>query len=72
MTKTLKMVFSMPASDATVTWSLADPKDGLTKTECQTCMNEIISDEFILVNGASPTAIKEMYIHTVDDVELVS
>ena len=69
MTQTLKMVFTMPG-DTTFTYSLADPKAGLTKAECRTAMNEIIAEEAVVVGDASPTAIKSMYIHQVDDVEL--
>ena len=67
--QTLKCVFTMPG-DKTYTLSLADPKVGLTKAECRTFMNEVVAEEAITVADAAVNGIKEMYIHTVDDVEL--
>lgn len=69
MTRTLKMVFEMPTG-GTFTQSLADPVANLPATQCRTYMNEVITNEGIIVGGASPSGVKEMYIHTVDDVEL--
>lgn len=69
MTKTLKVVFDLEGGK-TYTVSLADPKNGLTKTETQTWANEVISEEALVVGAATATGINSMYIHTVDDVEL--
>lgn len=69
MTQILKCVFDMPTG-GTHTLSLPDPKTGLTKQECRTFMNEVISEEAIVVNGASPNNINSMYILQTDEVEL--
>lgn len=69
MTRTLKMVYEM-AAGGTFTQSLADPIANLPASQCRSYMNEVITEEAIVSGGDSPTAVKEMYIHTVDDVEL--
>ena len=51
MAKSLKMVFAV--GDAkTATLSLAEPKDGLTKAEVQTALDEMVEKKAITVGGA--------------------
>ena len=65
MKSTLKMVMKLDEKK-TVTLSLASPKTGLTKAEVETCLNEIIATQAILVNGAAPTGIKEVYVQNTE------
>ena len=52
MAKSLKMVFAV--GDAkTATFSLAEPKDGLTKAEVQTALDEMVEKKAITVFGLS-------------------
>ena len=53
MKSTLKMVLNL-ADKKTATLSLESPKEGLTKAEVETCLNEIIAKRAILVNGIEP------------------
>ena len=54
MAKSLKMVFAV--GDAkTATRSLAEPKDGLTKAEVQTALDEMVAKQAITVGGAPIT-----------------
>ena len=66
MKSTLKMVLNL-ADKKTATLSLESPKEGLTKAEVETCLNEIIAKRAILVNGIEPTSIKETYIQNVEE-----
>jgi len=65
----LKMVFSLPGN-RTVTYSLADPKDGLGKAEVQTVLGEMMEKRAVIVNGEFATAAKEAYIQKTERQEL--
>jgi len=69
MSSTLKMIFNMNDTGK-VTYSLPDPKDGLTKSEVENVMSSIINQEVILVDGEHATAIKDLYIEKVERVDL--
>lgn len=69
MKSTLKMVLNL-ADKKTTTLSLESPKEGLTKAEVETCLNEIIAKQAILVNGAAPVEIKEIHIQNTEEKEL--
>lgn len=68
--KTLKIIFKV-GEELTHTLSLADPKDGLTKTEVDEVANEIVTDKAILYGGNSVTGVKEAYISQTERIELV-
>lgn len=69
MAKSLKMVFAV--GDAkTATLSLAEPKDGLTKAEVQTALDEMVAKQVIKVGGAAITGVKEFYILSSERSEL--
>lgn len=69
MAKSLKMVFAV--GDAkTATLSLAEPKDGLTKAEVQTALDEMVAKKAITVGGAPITGVKEFYILSSERSEL--
>ena len=69
MSKVLKMTFLMEGKK-TLTYSLADPKDGLTKAEVETVMQDMITKKAILVKGVAPTAIKEAVIKSTEETPL--
>lgn len=60
-TKKLTMVFNLDNGD-TFKYNLADPKEGLTKTEVDTAMQKMIDSEAILKDGHKAASIKESYI----------
>ena len=68
--KTLRMVFQFDGTK-TVTYNLADPKDGITGDEVTAAMQEIIDKSAILVDGLHPVSIKEALIRSTDDTQLV-
>lgn len=62
MAKSLKMVFAV--GDAkTTTLSLAEPKDGLTKAEVQTALDEMVAKQAI-------TGVKDFYVLSSERSEL--
>ena len=69
MAKSLKMVFAV--GDAkTTTLSLAEPKDGLTKAEVQTALDEMVAKQAIMVGGAAITGVKDFYVLSSERSEL--
>ena len=69
MKRVLKMLFTVE-SGKTCTFSIEDPKTGLTKTEVDTVMNEMIEDQAILYNNSEATEIKDAYIYETNTVAL--
>ena len=69
MAKTLKLVFKLTDTQM-ATISLADPKDGLTKAQAETVMNDMITKNALLIQGIHPKAIQRAYIRTSEDQEL--
>jgi len=69
MTKKLQMVFTLD-SGKTLTYSLADPKDGLTKVEVEAAMQAVIDKKAIMSSNGIPVKIKEASIKSTDEVAL--
>lgn len=65
----LKMIFYVQGGK-TCTWNLADAKTDLTKTEVESFMNDVITDQVITYNGNKAQQIKEAYIYQTNKVEL--
>ena len=69
MAKSLKMVFAV--GDAkTATLSLAEPKDGLTKAEVQTALDEMVAKQAITVGGAPITGVEDFCVLSSERSEL--
>lgn len=60
-TKKLSMIFTLDNGDE-LKYTLADPKDGLTKAEVDTAMQKMIDTQAIIKKGHKASAIKEAYI----------
>ena len=69
MSKTLRMTFQLNGTK-TLSLSLADPKDGLTKADVETAMNNMIGKKALLVSGESPIGIKEIVVRSTENIEL--
>ena len=69
MKRVLKMNFAAE-SGKTCALSLEDPKTGLTKTEVDDVMTEMIEDRAILYNNSEATKIKDAYIYETNTVAL--
>lgn len=69
MAKSLKMIFQTEAGK-TATLSLAEPKDGLTKAEVQTALDEMVEKKAITVGGAPITGVKDFYVLSSERSEL--
>ena len=69
MSKTLKMTFLMEGNK-TFTYSLAEPKEVLTKAEVEAVMTSMIEKKAVVVNGIFPTAVKEALIRSTEDTVL--
>ncbi len=69
MTKVLKLVFA--SNGKTMTCSLADPKDGLTKDEVLGVMNEMLEKEAVLVNGNAATAVEKAYVQETERIDII-
>ena len=67
--KQLRMTMTM-SSGKEMTMSLADPKDGLTKAEVTTCLQNVIDKKAIVAGEAYPVSIKDIAIQTVDTERL--
>ncbi len=68
-TKKLQMVFAL-ADGKQLTYSLTDPKEGITKAEVEAAMNNMITNSIISKNGVTASTIAEMYVRTTENVEL--
>lgn len=71
MTETLKIVLGFGDTDKSVTLSLPDPVDNLTRTQVNTAMSPALTNDIIAVNGSIADKISKVYIHRQEDVELV-
>ena len=69
MKSVLKMVLTL-SDGKSVTYSLADPKDGLTGAEVETALQEMIAKDAVIVGTASAVAVKDAYIQDTDRREL--
>ena len=59
---TLKMIFTLE-DNKTLTFSLREPKDGLTKTEVEAVMEDILAKKAVVSkNGAFAKSIKDIYL----------
>ncbi|MFA6849231.1 MAG: DUF2922 domain-containing protein [Selenomonadaceae bacterium] len=69
MSKVLKMVFNLEGAK-TLTYSLPDPKDGLTKAAVEAVMNNMITQQAVVVDGIYPQSIKEAVIKSTEEIAL--
>ncbi|MBR4696062.1 MAG: DUF2922 domain-containing protein [Selenomonadaceae bacterium] len=69
MKSVLKMILTL-SDGKSVTYSLADPKDGLTGAEVETALQEMIAKDAVIVGTASAVAVKDAYIQDTDRREL--
>lgn len=67
--KTLKMVFTLEAG-GNLTYSLNDPKEGLTQAEVKTVMQQMLDKGAVVSGEDIATAIKDAYIYDASRVEL--
>ena len=70
MAKYLDMVFRN-ASGTTVTLSVADPKEGLTLTEVQTVMQDIVAKNLFTSRGGDLVQVVDARLRTSDTVSLI-
>lgn len=64
-TQKLRMTLGLEGGKA-YTMSLADPKDGLTKAEVTSCLQNVIDKKAIIVGTAYPVSVKEIVVQTVE------
>jgi len=69
MAKTLKIVLALK-EQKTATYSVPDPKDGLTKAEVKAATDEMLAKDFVLSGGSGATGVKDAYISSVERIEL--
>ena len=69
MAKTLKIVFDI-GGVRTSTFSLADPKDDITKSAVQTAATTMLAKDFVLSGGSLATDVKDAYIENYERIEL--
>lgn len=69
MTRVLKLIFEL-ANGKSMTWSLADPRNDLVKTDVYTVINMILDADFLDVGGVEATDIKDAYIYQTQKIEL--
>lgn len=68
--KNLKMIFTLD-NDKLLTYSLADPKEGLTRAEVENVMQSLVNKQAIVdAKGAKAAAIKDCYIYESDKQQL--
>lgn len=68
-TNVLRMIFTL-ANTKTKTYNLADPANGLTLAAVQAVMNDMITNEVVLVNNVEATAFKDAYIYQTNKIDL--
>lgn len=66
MTKKLNVQFALD-SGKKYTFPLTSPKDGLTKADVQVFADEVIANKGLVVNGAYPIKLGDVYIHQEED-----
>lgn len=69
MSKKLQMAFTLDTGK-TLTYSLSDPKDGLTMAEVQAVMNNMIAKQAVVSANGTATAIKEALIKSTEEIAL--
>lgn len=62
-TKKLNLVFKMN-DESELKYTLADPKDGLTRAEAEAAMQKMIDSNAVLKNGRSAASISDIYVTT--------
>lgn len=62
-TKKLNLVFKMD-DDSEFKYTLADPKDDLTRAEAEAAMQKMIDSNAVLKNGRSAASISDIYVTT--------
>ena len=67
--KQLRMTMNMSGGKE-LTMSLMDPKDGLTKAQVTTCLQNVIDKKAIVAGEAYPVSVKDIVIQTVDTEKL--
>lgn len=68
-TSVLRMIFTL-ADNKTKTYNLPDPKSGLTKAGVQSVMEDMITNEVVMVNNVEATAFKDAYIYQTNKIDL--
>lgn len=69
MKQVLKMILLL-SNGKTVTYSLADPKEGLTRAEVQAVLEEMAQKDAVVVGDATATGVKDAYIQGTERREL--
>ena len=67
--KQLRMTMKM-SSGKELTVNLMDPKDGLTKAEVTSCLQNVIDKKAIVSGTAYPVSVKEIAVQTVETQKL--
>ncbi len=67
--KTLKMVFTLEAGGS-LTYSLSDPKEGLTKAAVEAVMQQMVDKQAVVSAGEFAKGIKDAYIYDASRQEL--
>ena len=65
-----KLCMTLALDSKTLSMSLADPKDGLTKAEVTTCLQNVIDKKAMTAGGAYPVSIKEIAVQSVETTAL--
>lgn len=68
-TSVLRMIFTL-ADGKTKTYNLPDPKSNLTKAETKAVMDDMVTNEVIMVNNVEATAFKDAYIYQTNKIDL--
>jgi len=69
MAKTLKIVFDFDGIK-TATFSIADPKDDITKAAVKAATDTMVAKDFVLSGGSLATGVKDAYIENYERIEL--
>lgn len=70
MESTLKIVFELPGNKK-LTVSLASPAKDLQRASVESLANEMVTKKFFAAkDGSTPTGVKELYVHSVEDKAL--
>ena len=69
MSQKLQMTFMLD-SGKTLSYSLNDPKAGLTKAAVEAVMNQLITKKAIITVNGTPVSIKETLIKSTEEIAL--
>lgn len=69
MKRVLKIRLNMPDGKA-LTYTIADPKDGLTEAQIKAIFDDMLTESVIYKDDMEPTGFRDAYIYETNTIEI--